>query len=256
MIGVNPTKQALEFYDKNKDLKWRMPAIPSGLTTDFQIAQWVMNNNLIGWLELDLTIDLPQWKQESLKVDDYFVDHRGIDHPGWNSCCIHGISTDKSGSWNTYGYQDESEVPYDWTELSTATPIIKKFWNEFPFEKYRRIRFMQLAPNGCISPHSDAPGRLHGETVGVNMLEHGAPVNIAIVHPVDCHMTVEGFGVVPWEEGKVFIINIRHYHSVINFSNNPRVHMIGHGWYGADLPNFCELVTRSYRKQYELHRKL
>jgi hypothetical protein len=115
---------------------------------------------------------------------------------------------------------------------------------------------MQLSPHGSISPHSDAPGRLHGETVGVNILEHGAPVNIAIVHPKDCHMIVEGFGIVPWEEGKVFIINIRHYHSVINFSNNPRVHMIGHGWYGAELPNFCELVTRSYRKQYELHRKL
>lgn len=248
---------ALDFFEKNKDIKWFPPAIPDKLTTDYEIANWAMNNLDIGWIDLDLNIDIDAWKEESKVANKYFVDHRGEDHPGWNSCCIHGIDIDKTGSWNCYGYTVESEVPYRWTELSNQTPVIKKFWQEdVPVEKYRRIRFMELEPKGFISPHSDAPGQLNGELINANALEHGAPMNIAIIHPENCYMVLDGFGIVPFKEGKAFIINIRHYHSVINFSDQQRVHMIGHGWYGNKINDFCKLIARSYRKQYEIYRKL
>ena len=248
MIGDS----ALAFYNNNKDLTWNLPPIPADLVTDLEIATWIMNNNNIGWLELDIEIDINKWKEECQVTNDYFVDHRGQEHPGWNSCCIHGIDVDKTGSWNTYGYATEDQVPYNWTSLSNSTPTIKQFWNkEFPVEKYRRIRFMELEAGGYISPHSDAPGNLAGEHADINILDHGAPVNIAIIHPKDCHMIVEGFGVVPWEEGKAFMVNIRNYHSVINFSNQQRIHMIGHGWYGTRTAEFCRLVVKSYMKQYK-----
>lgn len=216
--------------------------------TNYEIADWLLNHSNFGWLELDIKFDLDIWKQESSFAQ--FVDHRGIEHPGWNSCCIHGIDTDKTGAWSNYGYDREEDVPYKWTSISEYTPNIKRFWEKFPYEKYRRIRFMELEPSGVISPHSDAPGRLPGEN-NLDMLEFGVPINIAIIHPNDCYMTLEGHGIVPFQEGKAFIINIRNIHSFVNNSNKKRIHLIAHGIPGKRKDEFVELIARSYRIQYE-----
>jgi hypothetical protein len=64
-------------------------------------------------------------------------------------------------------------------------------------------------------------------------------------------MSLDGYGQIPWQEGKAFIINIRNYHSVINFSNKNRIHLIAHGIPGNRKNEFVELIARSYRKQYE-----
>lgn len=214
--------------------------------TDYEIAHWLLNESNFGWLELDINFDLNAWKKETSAAQ--FVDHRGEEHPGWNSCAIHGIDVDKTGAWTNYGdWTSEDQVPYKWTSISKHTPSIKKFWEEFPYESYRRIRFMQLEPGGRISPHSDAPGRLPGEQ-GLDMLDFGVPINIAIIHPEDCYMTLEGHGTVPFKEGKAFIINIRNVHSFVNNSNTPRIHLIAHGIPGSCKDEFIELIARSYRK--------
>ena len=241
---------ALEFYEKNKNLEWRFPSLPLHIKTNYDTADFILNKLDFGWLELDLDIDLNKWQEESKFAT--FVDHRGTDHPGWNSCCIHGINVNATGSWANYGYKSENEVPYQWTSLSENTPNIKNFWSEFPYDSYRRIRFMEVRPNGIINPHSDMPGRLPGEE-SFDSLKFGVPINVAIIHPENCFMTLEGFGVVPWKEGKAFIINIRHFHSVINFSNRSRIHLIAHGRLNQKTEEFVELITRSYHKQYERH---
>ena len=220
--------------------------------TDYEIADWLLNKTNFGWLELDIKFDLEAWQQETEAAQ--FVNHRGNEHPGWNSSCIHGIDVDKTGAWTNYGnWTSEDQVPYKWTSISKHTPSIKKFWEEFPYESYRRIRFMQLEPGGRISPHSDAPGKLPGEQ-GLDMLDFGVPINIAIIHPEDCYMTLEGHGTVPFKEGKAFIINIRNVHSFVNNSNTPRIHLIAHGIPGTRKDEFVELIARSYRKQNERNR--
>ena len=215
---------------------------------DYEIADRILNHSNFGWLELDINFDLNAWKHEANAAR--FVDHRGPEHPGWNSCCIHGIDVDKTGAWTNYGYSREEDVPYKWTSISEHTPSIKSFWEQFPYERYRRIRFMELEPSGVISPHSDVPGRLPGED-NLDMLEFGVPINVAIIHPNDCHMTLKGHGTVPFKEGKAFIINIRNVHSFVNNSNTPRIHLIAHGIPGKRKAEFVELIARSYRKQYE-----
>lgn len=239
---------ALDFYNANKNFKWKMPKLPNNVVTDYEIADWLLNESDFGWLELDLDIPVKLWAKESKHAK--YVDHRGKDHPGWNSSCIHGIDVDKTGAWSNYGYTREEDVPYNWTSISEYTPNIKSFWSNFPYEKYRRIRFMELEPGGIISPHSDAPGRLPGET-NLNMLDFGVPINVAIDHPSDCFMTLEKYGTIPFSNGKAFIINIRNYHSVINFSNKSRIHLIAHGIPGNRKSKFVELIARSYKKQYE-----
>ena len=234
---------AVEFYKNNKDCEWTVESIPSHLTSAVEKARWILNDAKFGWIELDLEIDIASWRLESQQAEPYFVAHREDNNTGWNSCCIHGI--------DTYGYINEDDVPYNWTELSHKVPAVKHFWqNVFPTDNYRRIRFMELTPGAAITPHSDMPGRLPGEA-GMDMLDFGVPINIAVIHPKDCYMVLEGYGVVPFKEGKAFIVNIRNYHSVINFSNQSRVHVIGHSYgYGSKLTEFAELVVRSYEKMY------
>jgi hypothetical protein len=215
---------------------------------DYEIADRLLNKSNFGWLKLDIKIDVDIWKSETLAAQ--YVNHRGDEHPGWNSSCIHGIDVDKTGAWTHYGYNREEDVPYKWTSISEHTPNIKKFWEEFPYERYRRIRFMELEPGGRISPHSDAPGRLPGED-DLDMLEFGVPINIAIIHPNECHMSLEGHGTVPFSEGKAFIINIRNVHSFVNKSTTPRIHLIAHGIPGNRKEEFIDLIARSYRKQNE-----
>ena len=237
----------LEFYNQNKNCTWTKELMPTG--TIIEQARWILNESNFGWIELDINIDVAGWQLEAHQAQPYFVAHREEQNTGWNSCCIHGIDVDKTGAWTNYGYTDEKQVPYNWTELSYKTPTVKNFWNhQFPSDHYRRIRFMELEPESAITPHSDMPGRLPGEA-GMDMLDFGVPVNIAVVHPADCYMVLEGYGIVPFKEGKAFIVNIRNFHSVINFSKQSRIHVIGHSYgYGNKLEDFANLIVRSYEK--------
>lgn len=239
---------ALEFYNKNKNCSWKMPKAPEYITKDEDLVLWLFTKSNFGWLELDISFDVTAWKEESKQAS--FVKHRGQDHMGWNSTCIHGIDVDQTDSWSNYNYASEDDVPYKWTSLSDKTPSIKNFWTNFPYESYRRIRFMELEPHGFILPHSDAPGNLPGEQ-NINLIDFGAPINVAITHPSSCFMTIEDCGVVPWAEGKVMIVNILKNHSVLNLSNEQRIHLIAHGMPKSRKKEFIELVARSYKKQYE-----
>jgi hypothetical protein len=245
---ISPT--TLDFYNKNKDLNWQKEQIPSHLTTDIEKASWILNQSNFGWIELALDVDLAGFQLEALNAGPYLVPHReDDDNTGWNSTCIHGIDTHCTGAWTNYGYTTETDVPYKWTDLAHRTPAVKSFWQRaFPADNYRRIRFMELKSNHAITPHSDMPGRLPGEQ-GMDMLEFGVPVNIAVIHPEDCHMVLEGYGTVPFKEGKAFIVNIRHFHTVVNFSNTSRIHVIGHPFgYGSNKEKFASLIVKSYEQ--------
>ena len=202
----------------------------------------------IGWLELDIEFDLNAWKEESKVVEPYLVHHReGGGHSGWKSCCIHGLDVDKTGHWSLYS-PTEDTVHYNWTALSALTPTITNFWKLFPSEKFARLRFMELDASGCVAPHNDAPNGV--KNTDFNMMDLIIPINIAIVHPEHCYMEVEGYGSVPFAEGKAFIVNITNTHSVVNNSSFKRMHMIAHCMIGNRKEEFAELVVRSYNKQY------
>jgi len=238
-----------EFYIQNKGHKPYFPEIPNDCVTDEQITDWLFTVR-VPYIELDIQFDLEKWFAESKIAEPYLVKHReGQNHNGWNSCCIHGIDVDKTGIWHQYC---NIEPEYNWTSLSTKTPNIKQFWEQFPFEKLARVRFMQVESHGYVEPHNDTPP---GDTI-INMIDHLVPVNIAIDHPDNCYMTLGNHGIVPWKNGDVKIVNITNDHSVINFSDKPRMHLIAHGIVGNKKKQFSELIARSYRKQYEHYRIL
>lgn len=203
----------------------------------------------IGWIELDIEFDLEKWKQEAKVSNNFLVAHReGSGHAGWRSCCIHGISVDKTGHWQRYA-EKETDIRYDWTELSTLTPNITNFWKLFPTEKFARLRFMEVEAGGHIAPHNDSPNGINNTEF--NMMDHIIPINVAISHPEHCYMELEGHGRVPFKEGKAFIVNITNTHAVVNNSQVARMHMIAHCIIGNKKKEFAELVVRSYNKQNE-----
>jgi hypothetical protein len=98
------------------------------VSQNVDIANWILNESNFGWLELDISIELPAWQHESTNALPAYVGHRSDNNQGWNSCCIHGIDIEKTGAWTNYGYTNEHDVPYKWTALSNQTPTIKEFW--------------------------------------------------------------------------------------------------------------------------------
>ena len=235
------------FYESNKEI---MPSFsaPDYSLDDNGIADWIFST-MPPYIELDIEFDVNQWKLESDHALKYLVNHREHqNHMGWKSCCIHGIDTDKSGIWRTYGYEHEPE--YKWTELSVLTPTITRFWKQFPMERYARVRFMMVEPGGYVDPHNDTPP---GVDIS-NISEHLIPINVAIDHPDNCYMTLKGHGIVPWKSGQMKIVNITNDHSVINMSDKPRMHMIAHGIIGNRRNEFNKLIASSYKKQYERYK--
>jgi hypothetical protein len=239
---------AIDFLQTNAQLKKPLPKIPDNLETDEDIARWVLKQD-IPYIELDISFDISKWQQEAKVAMPYLVSHRESQpHRGWNSCCIHGIDVDKTGIWNCYA---DTEPEYHWTSLSDSTPTIKEFWQQFPFEKLARVRFMEVESQGYIAPHHDTP---KGYTNELEMLDYLIPINIAIDHPDNCHMVLKDHGIVPWQTGDVKIVNITNYHSVVNFSEHSRMHLIAHGIVGNRIKEFANLIARSYKKQYECNR--
>lgn len=107
----------------------------------------------IGWIELDLDIDINCWKAEAEIAKPFLVPHReGGGHNGWRSCCIHGLAVDYTGTNMTAPLND-----FHWTELADLTPTITNFWKSFPAERYARVRFMELAAGGWVAAHNDSP---------------------------------------------------------------------------------------------------
>lgn len=241
-----------EFIRENKNKTWNPPMPPNGLTP-IELTKWLFEQDDMGWLKLDVNIDLDVWKKESQVAEQYYVNHRGSDHyansehQGWQSCCIHGIDTHK-----TEADELANRHLFHWTSLANLTPTITHFWKEeFPVEGYKRLRFMKLDKNGYIGVHNDLPTTTTATSLkDLDVLNQSVAVNVAIIHPEGCNFVTENFGTVPWQEGDVYIINITQNHCVINTSNTPRIHMIGECVIGNRLEEFAELIYRSYNKQY------
>jgi len=239
---VNST--VLDFYNKNKDCVYTPPKIPHNLNI-IESARWLVNHPNFAWIKLNINIDVDVWTKELSAVESYYVTHRNFESNGWQSCCLYGLSTSATENWQKYVATKEDAI-FKWTELSGITPTITKFWREeFPVENFQRLRFMKVAAGGYINPHSDAPGNLKGESNEHDSLS-GWPINLAIIQPDDCKFVLEGYGVVPFKAGDIFLINIRHNHAVLNFSNVDRIHMIGSCEFGSRAPEIANLIMQSY----------
>jgi hypothetical protein len=199
----------------------------------------------IPWLELDIPFNADVWKQQALEADLFYQEYRETGSDKWSSCCLHGLGVDKIYTADNYGH-DEYHAPYSYTDLAYKCPVITDFWkHQFPAERYTRIRFMKIGPWGKIDWHNDGD-----IPPNIDPLDSILPINLAINHPVNCEMEIDGHGVVPWSDGKIIMLNISKNHAVFNRSSKPRVHMIANIILGNRKQEFCDMLIRCYNKQY------
>lgn len=185
----------------------------------------------IPWLELDIKVPTKEILKEYLNVESDAILHRsnekvaGVNHNGWKSLVLHGV--DKHTT-------EGSDEVHTWTEIADKCPnTVKWIKDNFIIDNVTgRIRFMHLDPGGYILPHHDREQkRLH-------------EINVAIQHPKGCIFQFVERGIIPFSEGKAFIIDVSNTHMVYNNSDKMRLHMILH----TNVSD--ELIERSYENCY------
>lgn len=208
----------------------------------------ISRESQLPWLQLDLPWVLPieDIAREAGAVRHLVAPHRSLDqggyfHTGWNALCLHGLSAQQTESHTCYGYaEDDESVPYMWTEIADRCPVTTEFFKHtFGYLSYKRLRFMWLEPGGAIAPHRDDLGHRLG------------PVNIAVTQPSTCDFRMRGYGVIPFQSGSAFKLDIGQEHAVWNRSSEPRLHMIIHGV--PDWKIWKDIMWRSFRKMRATH---
>jgi hypothetical protein len=228
-------KQAIleNFFSKNKNLEYQFKF------KDELSADWILNQSHVPYLPLNLpAVPYQAMLEEAGSLDEQFVEHRSSDSQGWSSLAVHGISsqhTDHYAVYPEYAHLSNDQVPYTWTEIRDRCPVtVEYFKNHFPYDVYHRIRFMKLAPGGYILPHSDSPD------LGLRA------VNFSLNNPNNCDFVFDSIGTVPFKDsGSALLIANGYMHSVWNLSNQPRYHIIVHGY--ATTQPFYDLVVDSYK---------
>jgi hypothetical protein len=158
---------------------------------------------------------------EAQNLRENFIHHRTHEgHVGWESLCLHGLSSVHVGSNSSYGF--ENFGPHNkWTDVSDFTPKIRSFIEKLNFPMLARVRIMKLCAGGYVDVHHDGH-------YGI-----GA-INIALNNPVGCRFYIDGHGYLPFfdienrQNPRIIMPNIGYYHTVVNNSNEDRYHMIVH----------------------------
>lgn len=241
-----------DFNTLYKDQSWTMPLPPKNLSP-IDLTEWLFQQDEIGWLKLDIDINLLKWQEESKVAEKFYVDHRGSknysgsEHKGWKSCCIHGIDINR-----TEAVEDANHHLFHWTDLSSLVPTITEFWRDmFPVETYRRLRFMCLESDGYIGVHNDLPTTTEFKNLKqLDPLRNTISVNVAIIHPMNCDFVIENCGTIPMSQSEFYIINNTKNHCVINDGDFSRIHIIAECVVGNRIKDFSELIYRSFKKEY------
>lgn len=159
--------------------------------------------------------------KEAKSLSDQYVTHRAKESDGWQSLCIHGLSSVHTDHHSRYGFPDRNNAPYKWTDISNFCPTITRFFKKsFGYNLYDRIRIMKLRPGGYID--------LHQDVFDLDEARLG-PINIALNNPEDCKFYMEDIGYLPFQQGSVIMLNLYNKHCVYNNSNDDRYHLIVHG---------------------------
>lgn len=212
------------------------PTLPGyNATADFA---WIQKQSGLPWLLLQIPVPAQTILNEIINIKDFMIDHRDdySEHQGWKSFCIHGKSHDATREDSYYS----DHRPYVWTDLAQRLmpQTVDYFQNHWPGSGYKRVRVMLLEPGGYIALHKDT------EIPGLH------PINIAITQPTGCDFVMERHGLVPFQPGSAFWLDISNRHTVCNHSQQRRWHIIVHQSFDNEV--FQGLVASSYKNLYNI----
>lgn len=194
------------------------------------------------YLKLEVSLPYKEMLAEAFALIGSFSPHRSGEyiHNGWESLTIHGLGWNKHENYDAYGYRKGKDASNDmsWTEIADLCPITTCWLKKvFPCKKYGRVRFMLLRAGGKIDMHNDSPS-------GMRLIEN---INVALNNPVGCKWIWGDGEELIMEQGGVYAMNLSYDHSVVNTSNQDRMHMIIARHDGLD--EWKELVNQAAEKQ-------
>ena len=197
----------------------------------------LMSRNSIPFLPI-IDFENADWNsmyKEAKNLSKLYVHHRAGASQGWQSLCIHGLSSVHTDHHPYYGFPDRETAPYRWTDIADWCPTITKFFKQtFDYDQYARIRIMKLCAGGYIHPHQDV------EDITEARL---GPINIALNNPDECKFYMKDIGYLPFKQGRVIKLNLYNQHCVMNNSDQDRYHLIVHGKAGK---SWRERIWNSY----------
>lgn len=200
----------------------------------------IFNSHSIPFLPI-IGFENESWEEmykEAKALSKQYVHHRASESQGWESLCIHGLSSIHTDHHTRYGYFQRENAPYKWTDVADYCPKITQFFqNKFDYVMYDRIRIMKLCAGGYIAPHRDVEN-YEESRIG--------PINIALNNPAGCKFYVDGIGYLPFKSGAVIKLNLFYKHAVYNDSNEDRYHLIVHGRMSS---SWKQKILDSYRLQ-------
>ena len=80
----------------------------------------IMENPNETFLKLDLKYDTNSFQKElNNAIDKHFKNPEKTTTKvkGWSNFGLHAINKDEARPYTNYGYKNEDEVPYDWTDF-------------------------------------------------------------------------------------------------------------------------------------------
>jgi hypothetical protein len=193
-------------------------------------ADWIVNCSNLGYLPLDIQIPWEIIREEALAVVPEMIAYPATDYDshGWFNFGIYTRGADDLGDHGRKVVEHNDS----WTEQAQQLMprTVEYFATQWPHKQFHKIRLLGLYPQGVIGLHSDDCDGLHN-------------INIAIDHPEQCDFVLENSGVIPFENGRAFLVNVGRRHAVINNSNQLRIHLV---IYQDNDDAFGNLVLQSY----------
>ena len=177
-------------------------------------GQNVQNKKNPACIKVETNVPVKDVYNEIQNIKKYLVTHRSDSGIGWRSFCIHGqkYSRTKEDSY----YKDF--LGHKWTpEAIENMPQTIKWLKSLGYKNFQRVRVMCLEPKSFINLHRDQTESKLG------------PVNVAINNPKDCKFYLQNHGVLEFDPGTAYQLDLVNYHTVVNNSNVPRYHIIIHG---------------------------
>ena len=143
----------------------------------------------------------------------------------WLGIALHGLGSDKPRPPHEYGYVEEDQAPYDWTDSGNSCPKLKSFIiNKLYAPKYCRIKANLLKPGGKIHKHFDS------NLQGLGVIDHKKKysnvdrvkyVTLAISWEKSCRFNINGQNI-PFSTGDAYLINYSMQHYVEHNGYNDR----------------------------------
>lgn len=171
----------------------------------------------------------------------FFVDQIG--NKQWQGLALRGLSFDKPRPFFEYGYKNEEEVPYVWTEVAKICPNTISFLKNFFCTKLYRIKISNLKPGGKLHPHTDS--KRNGLGVSDKTTSGNTKfLMLSIFWPNNVIFNIDKY-CLPIKTGEAWLLNYSLIHEVANFSDNDRYMLTITGDLDNSI-NFKNSVEQSY----------